>query len=291
MQGQMQISADLEALSTAAAKRWVALASEAIAARGEFHAALSGGATPRRLYERLAAAPFARAIDWLCVHIYFTDERCVPPDHQDSNFHMASEALLRHVLIPPEQIHRIGVTLAYIRQDAAAYAELLRKHLPKSVAPGILPPVPYREERQRRVLPMSQEAGCRERPTLVRPCTSKEGVPQFDLVLLGLGPDGHIASLFPAAGIAVTEREDRYAVAVYADRLKAWRISLSLPVIAHAKHILMLAAGKEKAEVVRRALGAPESPPLPVQRLQPVHEMEWYLDEAAAAQLRDRVNG
>ncbi len=267
MQRQIRISADLEALSTAAASRWVALAAEAIAARGEFHVALSGGATPRRLYERLAAAPFAREIDWSCVHIYFTDERCVPPDHQDSNFHMASEALLRHVLIPPEQIHRIGISLAYIRQDAAAYAELLRKHLPKSVAPGVLPPA-----------------------TLVRPCTSKESMPQFDLVLLGLGPDGHIASLFPAAGIAVTEREDRYAVAVYVDRLKAWRISLSLPVIAHARHILMLAAGEEKAGIVRRALDAPESPPLPVQRLQPVHEMEWYLDQAAAAQLRDRVN-
>jgi 6-phosphogluconolactonase len=229
----------------------VALAAEAIAARGEFRLALSGGATPKRLYERLAAAPFAREIDWSYAHIYFTDERCVQPDHPDSNFRMASEALLRHVLILPEQIHRIGVTLAYIRQDAAAYAELLRKHLHKS----------------------------------------KEGMPQFDLVLLGLGPDGHIASLFPAAGIAVTEREDRYAVAVYADRLKAWRISLSLPVIAHAEHILMLAAGKEKTGIVRRALGAPESPPLPVQRLQPVHEMEWYLDGAAAAQLRDRVNG
>jgi 6-phosphogluconolactonase len=251
MQVQIRLSADLEALSTAAAKRWVALAAGAIAARGEFHVALSGGATPKRLYERLAAVPFAREIDWSCVHIYFTDERCVPPDHQDSNFHMASEALLRHVLIPPEQIHRIGVSLVYIRQDAAAYAELLRKHLPKS----------------------------------------EEGMPQFDLVLLGLGPDGHIASLFPAAGIAVTEREDRYAVAVYADRLNAWRISLSLPVIAHARHILMLAAGEKKAGIVRRALGAPESPPLPVQRLQPVYEMEWYLEQAAATQLPDRVNG
>ena len=213
--------------------------------------ALSGGATPKRLYERLAAAPFAREIDWSRVHIYFTDERCVPPDHPDSNFHMASEALLRHVLTPPGHIHRIRISLATIRQDAAAYAEVLRKHLPKSAS----------------------------------------GMPQFDLVLLGLGPDGHIASLFPAAGIAVTEREDRYAVAVYADRLKAWRISLSLPVIAHAKHILMLAAGEEKAAIVRRALGAAESPVLPVQRLQPVHEMEWYLDAAAAAQLRDRVDG
>lgn len=267
----------------------MALAAEAIAARGEFHVALSGGATPKRLYERLAAVPFARKIAWPCVHIYFTDERCVPPDHPDSNFHMANEALLRHVLIPPGHIHRIGISLATIRRDAAAYAGLLRKHLPKSVAPGILPPVPYRDA------PMSQEAGCRERPTLAGPfasalpCTSKEGMPQFDLVLLGLGPDGHIASLFPAAGIAVTEREDRYAVAVYADRLKAWRISLSLPVIAHARHILMLAAGEAKAAIVQRALGAPESPVLPVQRLQPAHEMEWYLDEAAAAQLRDRV--
>lgn len=250
MQPQIKISADPEALSAAAASRWAALAAEAIAARGAFHVALSGGATPRRLYERLAETPFARELAWPAVHIYFTDERCVPPDHHDSNFRMASEALLRHVLSPPAQIHRIGISLASIRQDAAAYAEVLRKHLPKS----------------------------------------NEGMPQFDLVLLGLGPDGHIASLFPAAGIAVTEREDRYAVAVYADRLKAWRISVSLPVIAHAKHILMLAAGEEKAGIVRRALGAPEPPLLPVQRLQPVHEMEWYLDEAAAAQLRERVN-
>ena len=250
MQEQIRISADLEALSSAAAKRWLALAAEAIAARGAFHVALSGGATPRRLYERLAVQSVACEVDWSYVHIYFTDERCVPPDHQDSNFRMASEALLRHVLIPPEQIHRIGISLASIRQDAAAYAEVLRKHLPKS----------------------------------------NEGMPQFDLVLLGLGPDGHIASLFPAAGIAVTKKEDRYAVAVYADRLKAWRISVSLPVIAHARHILMLAAGEEKAGIVRRALGAPEPPLLPVQRLHPVHEMEWYLDEAAAAQLREQVN-
>ena len=125
MQRQIRILADLEALSAAAARRWVALAAEAIAARGEFHMALSGGATPKRLYERLAAAPFAREIDWSRVHIYFTDERCVPPDHPDSNFHMASEALLRHVLIPPEHIHRIGISLTYIRQDAAAYAEVL----------------------------------------------------------------------------------------------------------------------------------------------------------------------
>ena len=246
MQGQIRISADTEALSSAAAARWVTLAAQAIADHGEFHVALSGGATPKRLYEHLAAAPFAREIDWLRVRIYFSDERCVPPDHPDSNYHMASEALLRHVLIPPGQIHHIAVSLATLRQDAAAYAEVLRKHLPKS----------------------------------------KQGVPQFDLVLLGLGPDGHIASLFPAAGIAVTEREDRYAVAVYVDRLKTWRISVALPVIAQARHILMLAAGEEKATIVRRALGAPESPPLPVQRLQPVHEMEWYLDQAAAAQLR-----
>ncbi len=268
MRGEIRIAADAEALSSAAARRWVTLATETGAARGEFHVALSGGATPKRLYERLAAAPLAREVDWSRVHIYFTDERSVPPDHQDSNFRMASEALLRHVLIPPGQIHRIEVSLATIRQDAAVYAEVLRKHLPKSVAPGVLPPA-----------------------TLVRPCMSKAGMPQFDMVLLGLGADGHIASLFPAAGIAVSEREDRYAVAVYADRLKAWRISLSLPVIAHAKHILMLAAGEEKAAIVRRALGAAESPPLPVQRLQPVHEMEWYLDQAAAAQLRDRGNG
>ena len=250
MQRKIELSADLDALSGVAARRWATLAAEAIAARGEFHVALSGGATPRRLYERLAAAPFVHEIAWSRVHIYFTDERCVPADHRDSNFRMASEALLRHVSIPPGQIHRIEVGLATLRQDAAAYAEVLRKHLPMSVA----------------------------------------GMPQFDLVLLGLGPDGHIASLFPAGGIAITEREDRYAVAVYADRLKAWRISLSLPILAHASHIMMLAAGDEKAAIVRRALDVLDSPPLPVQRLQPVHEMEWYLDEAAA-QLCDRGIG
>lgn len=241
------IFTDLEALSRAAAERWVSLCAQAIAARGAFHAALSGGATPRRLYECLASKPFSSCIDWDKVHIYFSDERCVPRDHADSNYRMASEALLSHVPIPSSQIHAMDADLAYVRERAAAYARVLRAHAPRAV----------------------------------------DGAVQLDHMLLGMGSDGHIASLFPASGAAL--RDKRLAVAVYAQSQNAWRVSVTFPVIDQARHIQLLVAGERKAETLRQVSAAPYGAAiLPVQMIKPAHEMEWFLDKAAAALLDDR---
>ncbi len=247
MPPDLRVFDDLEALSRAAAERWVTLCAQAIAARGAFHAALSGGTTPRRLYERLASKVFSSRIDWGKVHVYFSDERCVPRDHVDSNYRMASEALLNHVPIPPPQIHAIEADLAYVRERAAAYARVLRAHAPRAY----------------------------------------DGAVQLDLMLLGMGPDGHVASLFPAGGAALHDK--RLAVAVYAQSQSAWRISVTFPVINQARHIQLLVAGEGKAETLRQVFAPPSgATALPVQMIKPAHEMEWYLDKAAAALMDDR---
>lgn len=243
MSSVVRIFPGLDTVSDAAAARIAELAAHAISSRGAFHVALSGGATPCHLYERLAQKPFVSEIDWASVHIYFGDERCVPPDHPDSNYGMAESALLAHVPIPRAQIHRIEAELAYVRQRAAAYARVLESRLPLVNA-----------------------------------------TPQFDLVLLGLGPDGHIASLFPATGSALTDA--RPVTAVYADSMHAWRISITLPVINHARNILLPALGAGKADVLGRIFrNTPSASLLPAQRIQSQGVLEWYLDQAAAAQL------
>ncbi|MEW6353915.1 MAG: 6-phosphogluconolactonase [Pseudomonadota bacterium] len=239
------IYADLDELSAQAAARWVALAGQAIAARGWFHVALSGGSTPRHLYERLARAEFAARVDWRRVHIYFGDERCVAPDHPDSNFRMAREALLQHVPIPAAQVHRIETEQGDPRAAAYAYEQTLLRHMP-----------------------------------------APHGRVQCDLMLLGLGPDGHTASLFPDTPI-LNERE-RLVAAVYVEKLQAWRISMTFPMIDHSRHILVMVAGRDKADVVRQALrGDTRAPRLPVQMIEAEGDVEWYMDRAAAQQLDD----
>lgn len=239
----IHLLSDLEEVSAAAAERWVALAEQSIADYGHFHVALTGGSTPRQLYELLASATFRDRVDWESVHIYFGDERCVPPDHPDSNFRLADEALLSHVPIPHAQIHRLRGEAPDPREAARAYARLLASHLPLTA----------------------------------------QGLAQFDLVLLGLGADGHIASLFP--GISILHEQTQWVAAAYVDKLNAWRISLTLPVINHARHILMLVSGEAKADILRHAFSAVREPLLPVQLLKPLAEIEWFLDEAAAEQL------
>lgn len=237
----VHVFADLEELSVAFVERWIALSAQAIAARGRFHVALTGGSTPKHLYEKMASAEFADRVDWQRVAIYFGDERCVPPDHVDSNFRMANEALLQYVPIPAQQIYRMPGESADAREGAQRYAEILAAHVPKST----------------------------------------DGNVQFDLVLLGLGPDGHIASLFPFTS-ALYERK-QLVVAIYVEKLQAWRISLTLPVIENAREILMLVAGESKAEIVGQALASePQTPPLPVQMIVPAGNRDWYLDKAAA---------
>ncbi len=242
----LQICVDLEALSLAAAKRFTDLAAQAIGKRGAFHVALAGGATPRRLYQHLAMPMFAERIAWQHVHIYFGDERAVPPDDPDSNYLMAHEALLRHVPIPDTHIHRINGAEKDLSQSAMDYERVLRQQL-----------------------------------------TASDGLfPQFDLVLLGIGPDGHIASLFPDTPIL--KETSKLVAAVYVAKLFTWRISLTLPVINNALHIMVLAAGENKTVIIRQVfIDDASSDHYPVQLLHPAGELEWYLDAAAARALAD----
>ncbi|MCC6302143.1 MAG: 6-phosphogluconolactonase [Gammaproteobacteria bacterium] len=238
---RLHIHPDPVALAHAAAARFAALARAAQADHRGFHVALAGGSTPRQLYRALATE-FRDRIDWGATHVYFGDERCVPPGHPDSNFGMADEALLSHVALPPAQIHRIEAEDPDPRAAARHYADLLHRHLPRAHG---------------------------------------EATGRFDLVLLGLGPDGHIASLFPDT--AILDERRAWAAAVHVDKLQAWRISLTYPVLDAARHLALLVAGEGKAEIVRDVLG--ETGPAarhPAARLRPRGELEWFLDRAAA---------
>jgi 6-phosphogluconolactonase len=236
---RLHIHPDAAALAGAVAARCADLARAAIAAHGGFHIALAGGSTPRSLY-RLLAADYRDRVDWPCVHVYFGDERCVAPDHPDSNYGMARAALLQHVAIPPAQIHRIEAEDPDPHAAARRYAELLHDRLPRS-----------------------------------------HGIGRFDLVLLGLGPDGHIASLFPDT--AILDERRAWTAAVHVDKLQAWRISLTYPVIDAARHVALLVAGDNKAAIVREVIGDPAAAPrYPAGRLQPQGELEWFIDRAAA---------
>lgn len=236
MQPTLRIRDTPEEMLDEAAERFAAAFSDSVAGRGSFRVALAGGGTPEGLYRRLAGPDYAH-LPWGDCHVYFGDERAVPPDDPDSNYRMAREALLDHVPIPAAQVHRMPgedePTTA-----AAAYAERLRADLPAA-----------------------------------------EGVPVLDLVLLGLGADGHIASLFPGTS-ALDSTEP--AAAHWVPSLAAWRLTLTLQVLQGARRTWLLASGPGKAAILARALGVAEAPPLPVQRLAPAGEYLWLLDRAAA---------
>jgi 6-phosphogluconolactonase len=229
---------DATKLARAAAERFVALATEAIAARGQFAVALSGGSTPRATYALLASGEFAARVDWPRVHVFWGDERCVPPGHPDSNYRMAREALLDDIPIPAENVHRIRGELP---PDQAALA--------------------YQAE-------LEAVLGANGR---------------FDLMLLGMGADGHTASLFP--GTTALDERERAVVAVYVERLHAWRVTLTLTTINAARQILFLAIGAAKAETLRAVLEGPAGR-LPAQSIRPTAgQLTWMVDAAAASQI------
>lgn len=237
---QLHVLPDPEALYRATAARVLELGTQAIAERGTFHLALAGGATPQGLYMLLSSPELAGRLDWTKVHLYFGDERHVPPEHQDSNYRMVRESLLERLPATP-QVHRIAGELAP-EQAAADYAALLDRQLP---ADG------------------------------------------FDLVLLGLGPDGHIASLFPGSD-TLNQRKQKVR-ADYVPKLNSWRITLTLPVLNHARHLLLLVSGAHKADVLRHVLrNIAHANPLPVEMLRPQGQLEWFVDAAAARHIDQR---
>ena len=234
------------AVAEAAADRIVAVARNAIRRRGRFHVALSGGSTPPPIYALLAMPPRVGAVDWARVEFFWGDERAVPPDHPDSNYGAAASALLRKLDIAPERIHRIL---------------------------GELPDV--------------EEAGARYQEELARVfATPVDGLPPiFDLVLLGMGPDGHTASLFPYSQ-PLTERR-RWVVGHQVARLGKGRITMTPPILNRAAEVRLLVTGADKASVLREVLIGPREPErLPVQVVTPeAGRLVWMLDRAAAAEL------
>lgn len=230
---------DLPALADEAAARIERVALEAPVG-GRATIALAGGDTPRATYQHLAA----RCPPWGRVEFFFGDERCVPPDHEASNYRMAREALLDRIPLRPEQVHRIR---------------------------GELPP---------------DEAAADAERTL-RAAVPGEPWPVLDLVLLGMGPDGHTASLFPG-GPELNETR-RLMVPVHRPELpQPWRVSMTLPVINAARRVLMVVGGAEKAPVVARAVAG--DPELPAGRLNPQGELTWLLTSAAAAHLEEQAS-
>jgi 6-phosphogluconolactonase len=241
----LRIVADGAELARAAADEVVRRAGEAVRARGRFTFVLSGGSTPRSLFKLLAdpADIFRDRIEWSAVHVFWGDERHVPPDHPDSNYRMAREALLDHVPIPAANVHRIRAENPDAAEAAALYDAELRAVF--ALADG--------------------------------------GFPRFDLILLGLGPDGHTASLFP--GNAAVHEQQRRVIAPFVAKFAAYRITLTAPVINGAAEVIFLVSGEDKAEALAAVLeGERQVDRYPAQVVRPDDGMLLWLVDRAAAQ-------
>ncbi|HEX7332400.1 MAG TPA: 6-phosphogluconolactonase [Pyrinomonadaceae bacterium] len=214
-------------LARGAAEHFVALAQTE-----RFNIALSGGSTPKVLYQLLAEEPFRAQVPWGRTHFYWSDERHVPPDHPDSNYRMAHEAMLSRVPVPESNVHRVRSENPNAQEAADEYEKIV--------------------------------------------------VPRLDLILLGLGGDGHTASIFP--GSEVLHETKRLVAAPWVEKLNTYRITMTLPLLNNGASVLFLVSGKEKAEIVKEVLEGPKK--YPAQYVQPANgELIWMLDRDAASDL------
>lgn len=204
------------------------------------HVSLSGGNTPKLLFKKIVEVYKSR-IDWSNVHIWWGDERCVPPDHEDSNYKMTAEYLLDHIEIPDKNIHRIKGEADPVA-EAGRYADLINKLIPKY-----------------------------------------EGVPEYDLIYLGLGDDGHTASIFPDQ--IELFNSGKYCVVAKHPKSNQMRVSITGSIINNAANILLLVTGKSKSRVITELLNDyPESVKYPAALINPNHgNYFWYLDEESAS--------
>jgi 6-phosphogluconolactonase len=240
---RIEVAEHADALNHCVAEQFVRLTTEAIDARGRCAVALSGGSTPKSVYQLLAAPAFRLRVRWGDIHFFWGDERHVPPDHPDSNYRMAVEAMLSKVPVPPANVHRV------------------RSELPDA------------------------ERAAREYEETIRACVAGERLPRFDVIHLGIGTDGHTASLFPVSA-ALQERE-RLCVANWVEKLGGYRITLTLPILNAARADIFIVTGAAKAPIIQQVLRDRDAtPPFPAQLVRPVDgECWWMLDQAAAGEL------
>jgi 6-phosphogluconolactonase len=235
---EMIVCQDNAELGRQSAERFSQLARESVEVSGRFTVTLSGGSTPKHLYSLLATPAYKERIPWNNVHLFWGDERCVPPNHPESNFGMVQEALLSKIKIPAENIHR----MAGEREPQAAASEY-EKHL-------------------------QEFFGLRG-----------GALPRFNLNLLGIGEDGHTASLFPGSG-ALNETR-RLVVAPFIEKLNTYRLTLTLPVLNHGAENWFLITGSSKAAALKEILSG--SPELPAAKVQPVDgRLIWFITQDAA---------
>jgi len=239
----------LEPLSWAAATRLEEQARVKVIEKKPFSVALSGGSTPKLLYELLASPTFAGRIRWSSLQFFQVDERCVPPDDPQSNYRMIHQALLEPSPLPQENFHRIAAERPDREQAAREYADEMARVL--KTPPGELP--------------------------------------RLDLVFLGMGPDGHTASLFP--GSPALGEKVAWVAPNFAAQLNSHRLTLTLPVLNAAAHDIFLVAGKDKAETLRQVLEGAAGR-FPAQLIQPARgRLSWFLDESAAQLLSPATRG
>lgn len=240
----------VDALYGAAAAEFVRAAQEAAQSNGTFNVVLSGGSTPRALYSRLATDPGLRAqVPWEKINFFWGDERHVSPDHPDSNFRMVNEAMISRVPVTAAQIWRIKGELADAKEAAGEYEQRLRECF--HLADGV--------------------------------------APRFDLVLLGMGSDGHTASLFP--GTKALDETQRLVVANWVGKFYAERITLTAPVLNNAALVLFLVRGEDKAPALKAVLEGPSEPAqLPAQLIRPSKgTLTWLVDSSAARLLSTKT--
>lgn len=249
-QREVYILKDNPAIARRAAEEFVKMAQSAVSRKGSFSVALSGGSTPKLLYSLLATDADLRAkVPWDKMHLFFGDERHVGPDDTQSNFKMASESMITKAPLKPEQVHRMKGEYPDAERAAREYEQDLRTHFRVKDAE----------------------------------------LPQLDLVLAGMGDEGHTLSLFP--GTKALHAEGRMVVRNWVGKLYTDRVTITAPVANNAEMILFMVAGKEKALALKGVLEGPYEPEqLPAQLLQPTNgKLLWLVDQAAGSMLSNAI--
>ena len=238
----IEVVPDSENLALRGLEFFIAEAEKAIKARGIFYVAISGGNTPKRFFELIGETPRAKSLAWDKTHLFWVDERYVPPDSQWSNYKLAADTFLTKVEIPEENIHRIPTEYSDFKTAAQCYEETIRRVF-----------------------------GLQEKE-----------LPQFDLILLGMGAEGHTGSLFPNS-YAPFDTED-LACVVYVLDEKLNRITLTHPVLCAASHLAVLVSGEEKANILKEVMtNEPDEVQYPIHTLWPIlDKVTWLVDSQAA---------